>query len=76
MLGEIVLPPRAMAQQGIQDVAVKVRGDNMSAMTWSTKRSFKGDVAARIAIYQIMQNGTGDALYSLSVGTQGGKGVG
>ena len=47
---------RTMAQQGITDTPITVRGDNKAAMTWATKRSFKGEMAARIAIYHVLQN--------------------
>ena len=47
---------RTMAQQGISDTPITVRGDNKAAMTWATKRSFKGEMAARIAMYHVLQN--------------------
>ena len=46
---------RGLAQRGVGHVAVRVRGDNVAAMTWAEKSSFKSDFATRAAVVHVAQ---------------------
>ena len=50
------LAVRGLIGQGVSDQAVMVRGDNKSALTWATKRSFRSEFASRAAMVHITQN--------------------
>ena len=43
-----------LAQRGVQNVAVRVRGDNRAALTWGTERRFRGEASDATAITQVI----------------------
>jgi hypothetical protein len=46
---------RGLVRQGIRDTGVMLRGDNMSAMTWAHKQSFKSATAFNAACVHVVQ---------------------
>ena len=45
---------KALADRGVRNVAIKVRGDNKAAMTWAKDRTFRSDRAGKVAIGHVM----------------------
>jgi hypothetical protein len=50
------LAVRGLIGQGVVNQPVMVRGDNKSALTWATKRSYRSEFASRAAMVHITQN--------------------
>jgi hypothetical protein len=50
------LAVRGLIGQGVTNQPVMVRGDNMAALTWATKKSFRSEFASRTAMVHITQN--------------------
>ena len=46
---------RGLTQRGVRNVGVKLRGDNMSALTWANKQSFKSATVFNAACVQVVQ---------------------
>ena len=45
---------KALADRGIRNVAIKVRGDNKAAMKWAKDKTFRSDRAGRVAVGHVM----------------------
>ena len=45
---------KALADRGIRNEGVKIRGDNKAAMKWAKDKTFKSDRAGRVAISHVM----------------------
>ena len=45
---------KALADRGVRNEGVKVRGDNKAAMKWAKDKTFKSDRAGRVAISHVM----------------------
>ena len=45
---------KALADKGVRNVAIKMRGDNKAAMKWAKDRTFRSERAGKVAIGHVM----------------------
>ena len=43
-----------LAQRGVHKTAIRVRGDNLSALSWASERRFRGEASDATAITQVI----------------------